>query len=78
MIIKGRYIYEEIKKLDELKGELNRALSELEDADLRQSRAYDVVRQERDKVAQEHIDKLNKEYTVPDSEAPPAPHGDIF
>jgi 1,2-phenylacetyl-CoA epoxidase catalytic subunit len=77
MIIKGRQIYEQIKNLNELKDELNRALNELEDADLRSSRAYDVVRQERDKVAQEYVDKMNKEYTVPEL-AVPEPDGDFF
>lgn len=72
--MKGRHIYDEIKKAEDLRDELNQALNGLEDADMRNSTAYSIIVKERDKAKQVHIDLLNKEW----EEAPTPKFDNIF
>lgn len=72
--MKGKHIYEEIKKLEGLKEELYQALIELDNAEMGNSRASALVEGERTRVTKELNDALNKEWV----EAPTPKFEDIF
>jgi exonuclease VII small subunit len=74
--MKGKQIYEIIKKLEDAKDELNEALGQLEDNDMRHSRAYTVVHEERNRVTKELDEAQRKDWLEPPRTK--ALHEDIF
>jgi hypothetical protein len=68
--MKGKQIYELIKKLEDAKNELNEALCQLEDNDMKRSRAYTVVQEERNRLIKELDEAQRKDWVETPSEKP--------